>query len=270
MGKVNRVLKVEDIRFKHKKEEKEILKGISFSLKSGEIVAILGPNGSGKSTLLKCIMGIWRPYRGKIYLNGEDITLFPFLKRTKFFAFVPQEHKPAFPYTVFDVVLMGRAGYVGMFSLPSNKDKDIVMEAISILGISYLKERNYTKISGGERQLVLIARALAQSSPFLLLDEPVSHLDFKNQVKVMCKIKELTDQKGLSVLVNLHDPNLASLFADRIVMLKDGKIISEGPAHRVITKSMLKKLYEMKVDIVSNNGYKLVAPVLEKQRVDKK
>lgn len=256
------MLIIKGLSFKHKNAKEDVLKNINLSIESYKLTVILGPNGSGKSTLFKCIVGIWKPYTGHIRVLDKKINNLSCSHRAKIFSIVPQEHLATFPYSVFDIVITGRTPYVNMFSSPSQKDYHEVESALTILGIYHLKNKPYNKISGGEKQLVLIARALVQSTPFILLDEPVSHLDFKNQINVLTKIKKLAYSKKITVLVTLHDPNLASLFADNIVVIKNGKVIANGPSKEVFNKELIEKVYGLEIDIIKNNGVKLICPIL--------
>jgi len=253
------MLDIRDLHFAH--DKKNILKGISFRAIKGEITTILGPNGSGKTTLFKCIAGIWKPSKGNIIWNGEEINKLSLKERARIFSFVPQEHKPSFSYTVLDVVITGRASYLRRFSLPSKDDHKIAEDALKKVGIYHLKYRPYTKISGGERQLVLIARALAQSSPIMLLDEPISHLDFNNQIKILKLIKNLSRERGMSIIMTVHDPNLAMNFSDRVIVIKDGIKLKEGDPEKVITESTIKETYGIDVMILSFDGKKAIIPL---------
>ena len=254
------MLEVNNIYFKHRSPESQVLSGISFRVETGHMATLLGPNGSGKTTLFRCIVGLWRQQEGTIACNGSDITPLSPEKRARLLAFVPQEHEPPFPYSVFDAVLVGRVSHVSLFSSPSHEDYLQTKEAIETVGISHLSERPYTKISGGERQLVLIARALAQEAPLLLLDEPTLHLDFRNQIIVLNKVREIVRQKGLTVLMTLHDPNLAMLFSDNVVMINEGHVIAMGAPQDVVTRDNLKKMYGIDVSVISHNGTRIICP----------
>ncbi|MCD6489304.1 MAG: ABC transporter ATP-binding protein [Thermodesulfobacterium sp.] len=257
------MLEIKELYFRHKDLKEDTLRNIEFSAESGKVTVILGPNGSGKSTLFKCIMGIWEPYKGNIRANGKELNKLSYLERAKTFSVIPQEHEITFPYSVFDIVITGRAPYIGLFSSPSKKDYKKAEEALKVLGIYHLKDKPYNKISGGERQLVLIARALAQSAPFMLLDEPVSHLDFRNQIKVLLKIKELAYKNKITALVTLHDPNLASLFADKLVVIKNGKVVAQGKPHQILNEKLIQEVYGIKINIIQNNGFNLICPILD-------
>jgi iron complex transport system ATP-binding protein len=173
---------------------------------------------------------------------------------------VPQEHAPPFPYTVFEVVLMGRASRVGTLATPSRKDMDRTDEALGEAGIETLRDKPYTRLSGGEKQLALIARALAQDAPVMLLDEPVSHLDFRHQLLILRKIRRLVYDKNLVVLMTLHDPNLAIQFSDRVVLMASGSVVLAGSPETVITEESLKHVYGIDVRVISWNGFRIVHP----------
>ena len=222
--------------------------------------AILGPNGSGKTTLFKCLAGLWRPNAGTV-LHGEcDILSLPERKRSRLIAVVPQDHEPPFPYSVAEVVLMGRAAHVGAFSAPGRRDIQIADEAIETLHLNLLSDKPYTKISGGERQLALVARALAQQAPILLLDEPTSHLDFRNQLHVLGRVRSIARERGITVLMTLHDPNLALLFADHAIVLDRGRVLACGAPEEVITEATLATVYGVDVVMLQHNGTRVVSP----------
>jgi len=256
------MLEVKEVYFKHKRQTVDVLKGISFVAEKGLLTTILGPNGSGKSTLFKCISGLWRYYKGEVKVDGVSIDKLSFKKRARLFSVVPQEHEPPFPYSVFDVVLMGRASYVGIFSSPGKRDYEKSEEALNTVGIDHLRNIPYTKISGGERQLVLIARAIAQEAPVMLLDEPTSHLDFKNQINILKKIKEIAKTREITVVMTLHDPNLAGLFSDKVIVINSGNKIAEGKAEEIITEDLIKRVYDIDVKKADIDGKNIIYPVL--------
>lgn len=255
------MLEVRDLSFRHKRDNREILKDITFSARPGEVVTILGPNGSGKTTLLKCILGVWRPKGGEILYSGESLLTKSPTQLAKIFSFVPQDHELSFPFKVKDIVLMGRARNLGLFSCPSRRDEEIALEMMRLINIEHLKEKNYTQISGGERQLVLIARALAQETPVIILDEPTAHLDFKNQITVLRKIKKITKENGKIALLTLHDPNLASLFSDKIILLNLGKKIAEGKPSEVLSEELIKSVYTIEVKKITVNANNIIFPL---------
>lgn len=256
------MIRINDIHFRHPNTPAAILKGISLRAEQGRLTTILGPNGCGKSTLFKCIAGLWQPESGEISFGGKDIMKCRHDQRAKLIAVVPQDHEPPFPYSVFDAVLMGRAAHVGMFASPSKKDRQAAEEAIEEVGIGHLKHKTYTKISGGERQMVLIARALAQDAPAMLFDEPTSHLDFRNQVLVLRKIKAIVAQRQVTAVLTIHDPNAAMLFSDSVVLINGGRVVAQGPPHEVITEESLRTVYGIEVVIGRVNGAMVVTPHL--------
>jgi len=254
------MIEVKDLHFWHKGEDIPILKRIEFKASPQEVTVILGPNGSGKTTLFKCILGLWEARKGEVFINGRSIRTMGRGEVAKNVAIVPQDHEPPFPYSVFDVVLLGRIVHVGLLSSPSRRDKEAARGALEALGIERLADRPYTKISGGERQLVLIARCLAQEAPVMLLDEPTAHLDFRNQVMVLTKVKSIAKEKGLVVLMTLHDPNLALLFSDQVLLLNGGEVVARGGPKEVITEENIRRVYGLDVAFISQDGMELICP----------
>jgi iron complex transport system ATP-binding protein len=222
----------------------DILHDISFSVEPGSFCAVLGRNGSGKTTLLHCLNGIHRPHQGKIRINGNNIAGMTRNQIARHVSLVPQEHLEIFPFKVIDVVVMGRAPFIGMTRTPSPNDYDLALEALKALNAQRLAPCNFNRISGGERQIAMLACALVQTSDIMLLDEPTNHLDFNNQYHLLSKIKQLCRARKTSVIASMHDPNMAILFADTIVMVKAGKIIARGPAAEIMTKQNIDRLYE--------------------------
>lgn len=254
------MLQVTNLYFRHKAEEEDLLKDVNLQAKEGEVTIILGPNGAGKSTLFKCITGLWRNYRGEVKVHGIRVDELSAEKRAQFFSVVSQDQDLSFPYTVREVVVMGRARYVGLFSSPKKNDYDKADEILKLLGIYNLRDKIFLKISGGERQLTLLARALVQEAPVLILDEPTTYLDFKNQILILKHIKRITIERGLVTLMTLHDPNLANLFADKIIAIKNGVILCSGDPGEVITEYYLKNLYDMDIKVLSVDYHKILVP----------
>ena len=226
-----------------------VISEISASLCSGEVVCLLGPNGSGKTTLFKAILGLI-PSHGDIHFDQRSARTFSTRERARTLAYVPQIHIPPFPFSAMDVVLMGRTPFIGAFSIPSPDDRREAARIMDLLHIGHLRDRNYAQISGGERQLVLIARALAQSPQFLIMDEPTLHLDFGNQIRALNLIRELATQ-NMGVMITTHVPDHAFICATRVIALLDGRIAADGPPKEVLTCSLLKRMYGIDVDIVS-------------------
>ena len=240
-------INVQNIIFKY--EENKILKGCSFDLEKGKIFSLLGENGCGKTTLIKIIGGILKADAGNILIDHQDINKLKSKEVAQKMAYVPQEHISSFPYSVLEIVVMGRNPHLGIFSRPSAKDYDIAKEAINLVGIYELKDKNYRKLSGGEKQLVFIARAMTQQAEYILLDEPTSHLDFKNQHKILSIISEIVKERKVGVLISLHDPNLAINFSDYGIMMKDGKILAHGNMDDISTSNNFTLLYDTKVQV---------------------
>lgn len=240
-------LKVSNLSFRYDKEY--IFKDVSFSLEAGEMLCLLGPNGTGKTTLFKAILGLHNAEQGVILLDGQNIKEWSRSRIAQYIGYVPQNHIPPFPFRVLDVVLMGRTAYLKPYESPSKKDIEIAFEAMEILNISYLKDKVYTEISGGERQLVLIARALAQQPKILVMDEPTANLDFGNQIKVLQHIKGLTN-KGLAIIMSTHYPDHALQYASKVALMKNSGINSIGNPNEVVTEKSLADIYGVNVRIV--------------------
>lgn len=240
------ILQAKNITFAYGNHK--VLNNVSLSLGKGEVVSLLGPNGSGKSTLLKILLGFHRPQIGEVLLDGEILHDIPPKNLAKRIAYVPQIHQIAFPYPVIEVVLMGRMPHQSIFTRYSQSDRQISLEALEKLSMSHLQNRSYTEISGGERQLVLIARALAQGAKTFIMDEPVSGLDYGNQLRLLERIHQLA-QEGYSFLKSTHFPEHALLISDRVILLGSGVIIVEGKPLTVITAENIQRLYGVEVDI---------------------
>jgi len=238
-----------------------ILKNIDLAVGLGELVSIVGPNGSGKSTLLKCINHILKTRQNSILIDGRDTSKFDIKELSKLMGYVPQTSISAFPFTVFDVVMMGRKPYIH-WSI-GERDNEIVAQMLEFLGIGHLAMRQFPELSGGEQQKVIIARALAQQSQFLLLDEPTSSLDIKHQLEILCILTGLTQSKERAVIVTMHDLNLASRFSDHMIMLKKGAIYARGKPEDVLTAQSIEDVYGIKADVsLSNSGKPIITPIV--------
>lgn len=228
------------------------LRNISFSVRYGEFVGIIGPNGSGKTTLLKAITRILKPFSGKIYFNGKDIFQLDFKEIAQNIAVVAQNIEVCY-MTVQDFVLLGRIPYFKKLQFfETSKDEKISNKYIRITELSKLKDKIMTEISGGERQLAVIARALAQEPKLLLLDEPIAHLDISHQVKILNLIKKLNKKMGLTVIIILHNLNFASEYCDRLILLHNGRIYKTGTAEQVLTYQIIEKIYNTTVVVERN------------------
>ncbi|ODA39260.1 ABC transporter ATP-binding protein [Desulfosporosinus sp. BG] len=229
---------------------KAVLKGISFALAAGEVLCVLGPNGTGKTTLFKTILGLIKPLEGKILFNGENSIHWSRSKMAQVIGYIPQAHNTSFPFSVMDMILMGRTAHLGNFASPSQEDKKIAERAIDTLDISCLANRIFTELSGGEKQLVLIARALAQEPQILVMDEPTSALDFGNQLKVLSQVKQLAHQ-GLTIIMASHVPDHAFFYATKVMLLSHGGLFGLGKANDIITEDKLRELYGVNVRIIN-------------------
>lgn len=236
--------------------ERLIGSDVALSLARGEVLALLGPNGSGKTTLLKTLLGLLPPQGGSLTLDRRPVASLSPPERARALGYVPQAHAGTFAFTVLSVVLMGRSAHAGLFAAPSARDREVAHAMLERLGIERLAERPYTLISGGERQLVLIARALAQEPAYVILDEPTASLDFGNQGRVMSEIRRLAAE-GLGVLFTTHDPNQALRHADRVMMIRDGQALASGPARELLTPERLQQLYGVPVETVTDGDGRL-------------
>ena len=198
---MTKLVEVKDVSFSYEKDSPIVFENINFSIEKGDVLCILGPNGTGKTTLIKTLNGLHKVNSAEILLNGTNIKELSFNEIAKLVGYIPQGHVPSFPFKVFDVVLMGRSPYINLSSSPRTEDKEIALNALKTLGIEDLKDKSYTNLSGGERQLVFLARVLAQEPDLLILDEPTNHLDFGNQIKLLEMIEQLSEL-GLAVIMS--------------------------------------------------------------------
>jgi iron complex transport system ATP-binding protein len=223
-------------------------RGVSLAIEAGEVVCLLGPNGGGKTTLFKTVLGLLAPLAGSVSVDGEATAGWSHARRARAFGYVPQAAAGLFPYTVREMVLMGRTARVGLFATPSARDRDAADAAIAALGIEPLADRAYTEVSGGERQLALVARALAQEPSVLVMDEPTASLDFGNQVRVLARVQALA-RRGIAVVLSTHDPDQAFLCADRVAVLHRGGLACAGPPANVLTPARLRDVYGVDVAV---------------------
>ena len=235
---------------------------IDFALGASEVLCVLGRNGEGKSTLFKTILGLLPLRGGAVRVDGEAISDWSPRRRALTFGYVPQNSGGAFPFTVSELVLMGRTAHRGPFAAPSAADRRAADEAITALGIEHLAEREWLRVSGGERQLALVARALAQEPRILVLDEPTPSLDFGNQVRVLDAVRSLAETHGLSVLLSTHHPEQAFACADRVAVLAGGELLRIGVPAEVITPETLRACYSVDVAVlpVADDRYRVCVP----------
>jgi iron complex transport system ATP-binding protein len=241
---------MESVDFRY--PERPIFSGLSLSLEGGEILGLIGPNSSGKTTLLKLMDGLLRPQRGAISLEEKSLNRIPRPQVARTIAVVPQAMEVPFSFTVGEIVLMGRAPYLSRFGWEKQKDLEVAREAMALTGVAGLENRTFWELSQGEKQRVLIARALAQEPRVMLLDEPTSHLDINHQVEINELIRRLNLQRGLTVLHISHDLNLAAEYCHRIVLLHQGSVFSAGIPSEVITEENIRRVYETKVLVEKN------------------
>lgn len=221
---------------------------VTLEMAAGEVLCLLGPNGSGKTTLFRTLLGLLPAQGGQVLLDGADLQAMARDEVARRLSYVPQAHGAFFPYTVREMVLMGRTAHLGLFAVPGRADREAADEAIERMGIARLAEAQYTRISGGERQLALIARALAQRAALMVMDEPTANLDFGNQVRVLEHIRALAGS-GIGVLLSTHDPDHAFLCADRVAMLREGALLACGAPEDIMTPDLLRALYGIGVVI---------------------
>jgi iron complex transport system ATP-binding protein len=262
MMRNSEILVIENVDFSYR--ERKTLNDISFSVKEGEICGLLGPNGSGKTTLLKCINRILNNESGRITIEGRDVAGLTREEIARLIAVVPQELNLVFSFTVLQIVVMAGSTRFGVSGVAKRSDYSSALESLEELHIGHLAHRRYNELSGGERQMVLIARALFQKAKILLLDEPTSHLDFKRQYVIMELIRKVTREKKLTTIMTLHDPNAAGRYCDRLVMLSSGRVCHHGLRDSVFQVESLESLYEMKIKMGhTDTGAEYVLPAYE-------
>jgi iron complex transport system ATP-binding protein len=229
--------------------DRSVGRDVSFSLARGEVLCVLGPNGGGKTTLFRTLLGLLRPQGGEVFIEDRALASLTRNDIARFAGYVPQIHSAYFPYNVREVVLMGRTAHLGVFASPGRHDHAVAMRVLEQLEIEHLAERPVTEISGGERQLAFVARALAQEPRLLVMDEPTASLDFGNQVRVLQTISALA-ASGISILFATHDPDQAFLAAQRALLLAEGRVLAIGIPHEVIRPDTLKRLYNVDVSVL--------------------
>lgn len=244
-------IEVKNLNFSY--DRHQVLFDVSFRAEQGEFLSILGPNGVGKSTLFRCVLGLLTGYTGQVLIDGRDARSFTVRESARAIAYIPQSSAPVFNYSVFDIVLMGRTGGLGTFRSPQAEDREKCHWALEKVGISHLESRCFHRLSGGERQLVLIARALAQDAPILMLDEPTANLDFGNQVRVLTQARQLA-REGYTVIQTTHHPEQSYLYSDKILTLQQGRVLTWGDPGQVLTAETMKKLYGVDVNVLSLYG----------------
>ena len=243
------ICRAEGVRFSYRAGA-DVLAGVDLTARRGELLCILGPNGGGKTTLLKCLLGRLRPAEGTILLAGRPLRRHSAMELARIVGYVPQTARPAFAFTVGQIVQMGRTPHLGRLGLPRDLDRRVVAAAMAMTGVADLAGRDLETLSGGEQQTVMITRALAQQPSLMLLDEPTSHLDVKHQLDIYRLMAKLAHEWGMAVVCVSHDVNLAGRFADRLVFLRDGRPVASGPPAEVIRADVLASVYQVPVRLV--------------------
>lgn len=251
------MLKVNDLTFSYGRQR--VLKNISFQIRKGELCALFGPNGTGKTTLFKCCLKFLVPDSGTVRINGKDIPRLNPRQMARLVAYVPQAHHCAFPFTVGQMVLMGRTPHLNRFFTPGTKDRKLADQAMQILGIRHLSDTAYNRLSGGQQQMVLIARAIAQQTGLIFLDEPAAALDFKNQINLWQTLQAIAEQ-GTAILACTHDPNHVSWFCHSTVVLDKSGLLAKGPPGQVMTQEMMDRIYGDVCRVKDLNGLKIMVP----------
>ncbi|MCX6024696.1 MAG: ABC transporter ATP-binding protein [Chloroflexi bacterium] len=250
------LLRVENLRFSYDREGKRVLDGLSLRLGRGEVAAILGPNGAGKTTLLHALLGILKPQSGQIWLAGRELESYRRHELSRLVGLAPQiEHVP-FDYSVEEYVLMGRAPHLGMLELPTQEDMRLALQALDELGLLGLRGRSFLELSGGERQMVVLARTLTQQVPLLLMDEPLAHLDLSNKGRILSVIRRLS-AAGIAVLFTTHEPDMVHGVAQRVVLMRQGRVIASGPTETVMTSEALSQTYGVTIRVLKVEGVSL-------------
>lgn len=247
------MLEIKNLEFYYKPDH-PILKDVSFELDKGEVLCLLGPNGTGKTTLLNCLLGLRRQKKGGIILDGTDLSKLRIKERSKLMAYVPQSTGLSFSYEVWEVAMMGRVSHLNYGAGHSGTDREIVMDALEKLQISHLAHRHFPELSGGEKQMVLVARAMVQQAKYLIMDEPTASLDYGNQIRVLRAIRYLAEE-GFGVLMTSHNPDHAFLACSRSLLMRDGYVICSGAPEETVTTETLSKLYATPVAVSTASAF---------------
>ena len=241
------MISIEHLSFSY--GEEQTLRDVCFSAEQGKLAALIGPNGAGKSTLFKCILKFLRGYEGRVLLDGRDMKEMSRAEIARKIAYIPQTTIPVFNYAVIDIVLMGMTSGLKLLETPGRNHIERAEQVLDELGIFHLRNRGFGRISGGERQLVLLARAIVQDARILIMDEPTANLDYGNQLRVMEQICQLA-KAGYTVIMSTHNPEHALIFADISFVLKDGRVVAAGPSAEVLTEDLMKDLYDVEVRLM--------------------
>jgi iron complex transport system ATP-binding protein len=255
------MLRTRDVTFAYGREH--VLHGVSLEVERGTIVGLLGPNGSGKTTLLRIVSGVLKPLGGRVWLDGQPVEQLARRDLARRVAVVPQETHSTFDFSVLDMVLMGRYPYLGPFQLEGAADQQIARDALSVTGTAAFEGRAFATLSGGEKQRVVIASALAQASDMLLLDEPTAALDLRYQFEITSLLRRLNAERSTTMVVSTHDLNMAAALCERIVLLRNGRVLAQGPTAEILTGENLRLLYDVDADVQFHPraGHLTVVPI---------
>ena len=251
------LLRVEDLRFAYDRAQKLVVDGVSLRLGRGEALAVLGPNGAGKTTLLRTLLGILKPQSGRIWLEGRELSTCTRNEISRVVGLVPQFEHVAFGYSVEEYVLMGRAPHLGMLELPTQDDKSLAAKALDQLGLLTLRDRSMLELSGGERQMVVLARALTQQACLLLMDEPLAHLDLSNKGLILAVIRRLSEA-GVAVVFTTHEPDMVQGVANRVLLMREGRVVASGRTETVLTSETLSQTYGVAIRVLNVDGVSIV------------
>ena len=257
------MLSARGLSFAYRPNAPRVVDGISLDVARGELVGILGPNGSGKTTLLKMLSGPLTPTAGTIHLDGRPLSAWPRRALARHVALVPQETHAPFDFTVLDIVLMGRFPHLGAFALEGPADLAIARQALEATGTAEFEARSFSTLSGGEKQRVVIASALAQAPELLLLDEPTASLDIGHQFEVQVLLRRLNQDHGVTMVLSTHDLNFAAALCRQLILLRNGRVVAQGPTGDVLTPETVKSLYGVEADVQRHprTGHLTVTPI---------
>lgn len=250
------MIEIKNLNFKY--DDNTIMKDLNLSVDKGQIYCLFGPNGCGKSTLIQCILGVLKPEKGEIWIEGQNIESLSPREIAHHLAYIPQIHEKPFPFKVIDIVMMGRTAYTDFYSAPKKEDYDYCYKALEQVGMLGYKDRPYTQLSGGETQLVLVARALTQQTPILIMDEPTAHLDFRHELKFLETIARLIEEENKTIIMATHAPNQAFYFENsgqdtKVAIMNEGKIAIEGLASEVLVEKNMEEVFRIKSKLIEES-----------------
>ena len=252
------IIEGQNIRFSY--DGLEVIKGVNLSIDQGRVVGLLGANGVGKSTLLKLLAGILSTRHGNILYKGKELKDLPKREISKRIAYVPQSPTFGFPFTVSEIIKMGRAPYQGRFEFENDRDNELAFHAMETVGITHLRDRLVSEISGGEKQLTSFARALAQEPELMVLDEPATFLDMRHKTEILRLLLQLKNERNISIIAATHDVFSALFYFDKLIILKDGEMLAEGECDQVLTDDILSEAYNIDVKVRKEEGKIFVFP----------